>query len=162
MDRTTDQVPTAPLAPSDREQIRDLVHRYSDAVCRYDITAWTKTWAPDASWDLTKGREFQGRDAIVEFWQRAMGALVIVVQMVHNGTVAAIGPDTASGRWYLSEHVQRRSGERGILLGWYDDEYVRVGAEWRFARRALTRLYGGPADLSADFVLPPDSGWTQT
>ncbi len=144
---------------TDREQIIDLVHSYSDAVTRYDATMWTQTWAADATWDLGKGRAFAGRDEIVSFWHSAMGGLHIVVQTVHNGTVNVTGSDTATGRWYVSEHLQRSSGELGILLAWYDDSYVRVDNQWRFSRRALTRLYGGAPDLSSGFMLPPESGW---
>ncbi len=145
---------------TDREQIIDLVHRYSDAVTRYDAEAWAQTWAADATWDLAKGREFAGREAIVEYWHSAMRGLNIVVQVVHNGTVMVTGADTATGRWYVSEHMHRATGERGILLAWYDDTYVRGDGQWCFARRALTRLYAGPSDLSADFIQPADSGWT--
>jgi hypothetical protein len=147
---------------TDRQQIIDLVHRYSDAVTRYDEVEWTKTWAVDASWDLGKGRAFSGRDAMVEFWHRAMSGLKLVIQMVHNGTVSIAGADSATGRWYVSEHLERTSGERGILLAWYDDTYVRVDGEWRFARRALTRLYAGAADLTSEFMPPPQSGWPNT
>ncbi len=147
---------------TDREQLFDLVHRYSDAVTRYDAVQWTATWAPDATWDLGKGRAFAGLEEIVSFWHTAMAGLHIVVQMVHNGTVSVTGADTATGRWYVSENLERSSGERGILLAWYDDSYVRIDNQWRFARRALTRLYGGAPDLSAGFILPADSGWPAT
>jgi hypothetical protein len=144
---------------NDREQLVDLVHLYSDAVTRYDATQWTNTWAVDATWDLGKGRAFAGRDEIVAYWHSAMAGLRLVVQMAHNGTVTMTGADTANGRWYVSEHLERSTGERGILLAWYDDTYVRIENQWKFSRRALTRLYGGAADLSAGFMLPPDSGW---
>jgi ketosteroid isomerase-like protein len=141
---------------SDRDEISDLVHRYSDAVTRKDRAQWAATWAEDAWWDLGKGRLTRGRNNIVEFWQNAVDGLNIVVQMVHNGAVKVDG-DTASGRWYVSEHVQRKVGKgswvsHGVLLAWYDDTYCRVDGQWLFASRSLGSLYHGPPDLSGSFT----------
>ena len=136
---------------SDRDDIRDLVHRYSDSVTRKDRALWAATWAEDAWWDLGKGRLTRGRDNIVEFWQKAVDGLAIVVQLVHNGVVTIDG-DTATGRWYVSEHLERLTGVKGMLLAWYDDTYVLVGGQWLFASRSLGSLYHGPPDLSGAFT----------
>ena len=135
----------------DRQQIIDLVHRYSDAVTRKDRQQWSATWAPDSRWDLGKGHTTTGRDEIVDFWQSSVDQLDIVVQLVHNGTVDVDG-DTARGRWYVSEHLRRANGALGMLLAWYDDTYKRVDGEWRFTSRTLARLYHGAPDLSGDFT----------
>jgi SnoaL-like protein len=135
----------------DREQIIDLVHRYSDAVTRKDRDQWAATWAADAHWDLGKGRVTAGRDAIVEFWQTAVDGLDVVVQLVHNGTVDIDG-DNAKGRWYVTEHLRRANGALGILLAWYDDEYTRVDGAWLFTSRTLARLYHGAPDLTGDWT----------
>ena len=146
---------------TDREEIADLVHRYSDSVTRFDQPMWCATWANDAHWDLGKGRVFDGFDAIRTFWLSAMEQLVIVVQTVKNGTVAvAADGATGTGRWYVDEHLHRRTGQKDILLAWYDDTYAHIDGQWKFASRVLTRLYSGPADLSAEFSPPPGSGWT--
>jgi ketosteroid isomerase-like protein len=139
---------------SDRDDIVDLVHRYSDAVCRKDRPQWAATWADDAWWDLGKGRLTTGRDEIVEFWQKAVDGLVVVVQVVHNGTVSIDG-DTATGRWYVSEHLERGNGVKGMLLAWYDDTYVRRDGQWLFASRKLGSLYHGAPDLSGTFTPLP-------
>lgn len=136
---------------SDRDEILALVHRYSDAVCRKDRTQWAATWADDALWDLGKGRLTKGKTSIVEFWQAAVNSLNVVVQLVHNGTISIDG-ETATGRWYISEHMERSSGIVGMLLAWYDDTYIRVDGEWLFAGRILASLYHGPPDLSAGFT----------
>ncbi len=136
---------------SDRDDISDLVYRYSDAVTRKDRTQWAATWAEDAWWDLGKGRLSRGRETIVEFWQKAVDGLTIVVQLVHNGAVAIDG-ETASGRWYVSEHLERTTGATGLLLAWYDDTYVRVDGQWLFASRSLGSLYHGAPDFSGAFT----------
>ena len=139
---------------SDRDEIAELVHRYSDAVCRKDRKQWAACWCADAAWDLGKGRLTNGRDDIVEFWQTAVDALHVVVQMVHNGTVTIDG-DTASGRWYVSEHMERGNGAKGMLLAWYDDTYRREDGRWRFSSRTLGSLYHGAPDLSGEFTPKP-------
>jgi hypothetical protein len=142
-----------------REQIRDLVHRYSDAVTRYDREVWVDTWCADATWDVSKGRMFAGRDAIEAFWHSAMSGLELVVQTVQNGAAELLGENQATGRWHITEHFQRSNGERSVLLAWYDDQYTCESGTWRFASRRLTRLYHGPADLSGGFLRPPGTGW---
>lgn len=143
---------------SDRDDIAELVHRYSDAVSRKDRSQWAATWADDARWELGKGRVATGKADILTMWQEAIDRYVVVVQMVHNGTVNLDGAgdgDTASGRWYISEHVSRNTGVVGIMLGWYDDTYVRISGAWLFSSRSLGPLYHGPADLSGDFTPRP-------
>ena len=43
--------------------IRDLVYRYSDAVCRRDQVAWSATWAEDGVWQLPGAPRTEGRAA---------------------------------------------------------------------------------------------------
>lgn len=139
-------------ASTTNDAIRDLVHLYSDAVVRCDRAQWGATWAPDAVWDLGKGRRIVGREEIVALWTKAMDGFVAVVQNVVNGTARLdAGAGTGVGRWYIIEHWQRTDDSRGILLAYYDDTYSRVDGEWRFASRELVIQYGGPADLSAPF-----------
>jgi hypothetical protein len=140
--------------PIDRDDLLDLVHRYSDAVTRKDRGAWSACWSEDATWDLGKGRLSRGKRDIVDFWQTSVDQLVVVVQLVHNGSLV-VDDAQASGRWYISEHLQRSNGVRGLLLAWYDDTYVRVGDQWLFASRSLAPLYHGPPDLAGDFTPQP-------
>jgi hypothetical protein len=133
-------------------EISQLVHRYADAVIHRNGTQWTSTWAADAEWDLGGGRLVQGVDAISDLWYKAMGGFKATVQTVLNGETH-LGADghSASGRWYIQEHVVRADDSRSLLLAHYDDLYVVVDGEWRFARRFLQQHYNGAADLSADF-----------
>ena len=134
-----------------RDPIAELVHLYADAVVHHDGEQWGATWASDAVWDLA-GRRMEGRDAIVEFWNQAMGTFEAVVQTVLNGTYElddAAG--TGTGRWHIQESYRRAGGDVGILLAHYDDVYRFDDGRWRFASRELVVHYGGPPDLSAPF-----------
>lgn len=135
------------------DTIEHLVHLYSDAVVRRDAAQWGATWAPDAVWDLGKGRRVEGRDSIVALWTTAMEGFAAVVQNVVNGTATLdLAAGTGVGRWYIIEHWQRADDTRGILLAYYDDVYARVDSSWLFASRQLVVQYSGPADLSGTFL----------
>ena len=38
---------------SDKEEIRNLVEKYADAVNRVDKKDWSSTWCEDSEWDLS-------------------------------------------------------------------------------------------------------------
>ncbi|MDH3755696.1 MAG: nuclear transport factor 2 family protein [Acidimicrobiia bacterium] len=142
---------------SDHDAIRDLTHRYADAVCRCDADAWGATWAPDGVWDMGGGRVVEGRDAVVQTWTAAMGGFHAVMHFITNGT-ATLGGDSGTGRWYVNEYLALPDGGRTSFYAYYDDEYVRIGGNWLFGRRTLVPLYAGPTDLSAPFLLATPDG----
>ena len=41
------------MSDNQRDEIGELVHRYSDAVTRRDGVQWSSCWADDASWALS-------------------------------------------------------------------------------------------------------------
>ncbi|WP_395154043.1 nuclear transport factor 2 family protein [Ilumatobacter sp.] len=135
-----------------RDAIKDLVHQYADAVVHRNPDQWAATWAADAVWELGKGRRVEGQEAILGLWNSAMDGFKAVVQNVVNGTATVDdSAGTGTGRWYVHEHWHRANDERGILLAYYDDTYIRVDGQWLFASRELTIQYGGPPDLSGTF-----------
>lgn len=137
------------------DEVRALVHRYADAVCRDDRAAWIDRWAEGAVWEIGRG-PVQGRAAIAAAFARAMDLFDAVVQLAHNGEATldeAAG--TGHGRWYMSEACRTRTGKNLHYLGYYDDRYQRgEDGAWRFTGRTLTWLYQGPADLSGTFGPP--------
>ena len=88
-----------------RDSIEDLVHAYADAVVHRNADQWSSTWAADAVWELGKGRQVEGRDAILDLWNSAMDGFKAVVQNVVNGTADLDDvAGTGTGRWYIHEH----------------------------------------------------------
>ena len=90
---------------SDKEEIRNLVEKYADAVCRRDEKDWSSTWHENAVWDLGSMPPVEGKKAIVELWVQAMSGFPFAGQLIQNGTVEVDG-DKATGRWYITEHLQ--------------------------------------------------------
>jgi len=142
-------------------EIQQLVSTYADAVVHRNGKQWTQTWAPDAVWDLGGGRLVEGIEDIAKLWYGAMGGFEATIQTVLNGNVSvdlsrSDGSPSATGRWYIQEHIIRADGTTGILLAHYDDAYTQVDGKWRFSRRLLQPHYAGAQDLSAPFLCSAD------
>lgn len=138
----------------DELAIRHLVAAYADAVNRRDEALWASTWTNDGVWDLM-GNEIVGKDAIVGMWNNAMGGFDFVAQLVYQGTLEINGA-SATGRWYLAEHLRPQGSEGGMFnIGTYVDKYQRVDDKWLFSRRTYKVLYNdeGKGDMSG-MVMP--------
>ena len=146
----------AAMTMSDEAQIRDLVSRYADAVCRRDKEAWAANWAEDCVWTLPGAGETRGRDAVVALWVAAMSRFPFVAQLVSNGLVSVNG-HTAEGRWYLTEHAKFADGGGNFSVGVYQDRYVHSAGRWLFAERHYTQLYNdeGKGDMSGKSIAFP-------
>jgi ketosteroid isomerase-like protein len=130
--------------------IRSMVSRYIDAVNRYDQADWTATWSENATWNLA-GMELKGREMIVGAWVGAMASFEFAIMSLNSGTVEIDG-DTATGRWYLTEHLKPKDDDAVMVLGVYDDSYVRENGNWVFSERIYNIIYRGPADYSGEFT----------
>ena len=54
-----------------------------------------------------------------------------------------LGPDRAKGTCYVEVRLLR-DGKKWGLTGWYNDEYAKVGEEWKFKSRKITVDSLGP------------------
>lgn len=138
----------------DELAIRHLVAVYADAVNRRDESLWASTWADDGIWDLM-GNEITGKDAVVDMWNNAMKGFEFVVQLVYQGTLQ-IDSASATGRWYLAEHLRPQGSQSGRFnIGTYADKYQRIDGKWLFTRRTYNILYNdeGKGDMSG-MVIP--------
>lgn len=135
------------------DPIKELLHRYADAVCRFDPEQWTNTWAPNGLWEMPRRGRIEGREAIGETWSQIMSGIPAVFHVYFNGTAELDDSDgTGTGRWYVGEFLALDTGTIA-MYGYYDDEYVLVDGEWLFLTRTLTPLYRGPADMSGQFMM---------
>lgn len=141
----------------DELAIRHLVAAYADAVNRRDGALWASTWTDDGVWDLM-GNEIAGKDAVVGMWNNAMGGFEFVAQLVYQGTLDIDGA-SATGRWYLAEHLRPQGSKSGMFnIGTYADEYLCVDGKWLFSRRTYNVLYNdeGKGDMSGMVMPLPD------
>jgi ketosteroid isomerase-like protein len=144
------------LAVADELAIRNLLARYSDAVCRRDADAWVDTWAADCTWDLGGGRVTHGRDETLALWRASFAKYTWVGQLPASGVVEQIDGE-ARGHWYVLELNQLADGSATMHLGHYDDVYTRTDTGWRFAVRRFHLIYRGAMDPGT--VRPLEGAW---
>lgn len=132
----------------DREEIRTLPVRYCHCVWQKDLDGYANLFTEDGSFgtnDPTLPRA-QGRAAL-----RAMiGGQLDVSKprpFIHNHVVELLGPDRAKGTCYVEVRLLRE-GKKWLLTGWYNDEYAKVGGEWKFKSRQITTDTFGPVSES--------------
>lgn len=129
--------------------LRDLVHRYADAVSRQDPAAAAELFVPDGEWVIPGYASLRGRAEISDYLDALLDSWESIVHALLSGRVELdpSQPNRATGRWYISELGRMRRGDAVTFAGAYDDTYVRDEDTWRFARREYTSMvrFGEPA-----------------
>ncbi|SRR5216683_26861 len=126
---------------ADREAIRDLPVRYCDCVWQNDLKTMVELFAEDGFF-VVKGREREavtkGRAELLKMYQTALGEMT-PRPYIHNHVVNLQSKTKATGRCY----VELRSASKNmewIGTGFYDDDYVKVGEQWKFSSRRFTSI----------------------
>jgi len=122
------------LTADDRLAMADLASRYNRAVDGGDGEGFANVFTDDAALDLA-GNVVQGRAALAAF----AGEKRPTRHMTGNYLLEAGGtPDEARGSSTVVV-VNLGGPALGVLTaGIYEDEFRRVGGEWRIARRTFT------------------------
>ena len=133
----------------DREDIRTLRLLYSALLDGNATDRMEEVFTEDAEVTVTVGT-MKGldeikrslRDAYQAFDTRNAGHFPFI-HAIANHEVTLTGPDTAKGSCYLLDFVTDRPGAQHpfLLLGRYEDDYVRVSGEWRIQRSVLDVLW---------------------
>lgn len=86
---------------------------------------------------------FDGRDAIVEFLRRSMGAETFhSSHRVHQPEIDLTGPDTATGVWALEDTVIETQWQITIRgAAFYTDDYVKQDGRWLIRRTGYRRTF---------------------
>lgn len=131
---------TGPI--EDRLALHELVASYADAVSRRDAKDWGDLWATDGLWCVPSYpslERVEGRETIRSAWQSAMDNFKLNIMVQTLGAVEVSG-DTATGRAYHNELVTDLEDNTRTAMGLYEDEYVKIGGAWFFAKRTFTSL----------------------
>jgi uncharacterized protein (TIGR02246 family) len=120
----------------DREAIRDLPVRYCDCLWRKDIDGLLSLFADDATF-VIRGFETEavshGRVRIRKMHEKALAETTPRL-FIHNQIINLLGKDRASSRSCVEVRDVRVTIE-WIGLGYFEDEYAKVGDEWKFTAR---------------------------
>jgi hypothetical protein len=129
---------TAVQAVIDREAIRNLPLRYCHCVWQKDLDGYANLFTEDGSFatnDPTLPKA-QGRAAL----RTMIGSQLDTSKprpFIHNHVIELQGPDQAKGTCYVEVRLLRE-GKKWLMSGWYDDQYAKVGGEWKFKAREIT------------------------
>lgn len=122
----------------DREEIRTLPVRYCHTVWQKDLDGYVNLFTDDGAISTNDPSlpRAQGREAL----RKMIGEGLDTAKprpFIHNHVVELLGPDRAKGTCYIEVKLFR-DGKKCAMAGWYNDEYAKVGGEWKFKSRQIT------------------------
>lgn len=121
---------------ADREAIRDLSARYCDCIWRKDLDGLVNLFTVDGSF-IVEGLEVEsvsrGHARLRKVYEKAL-AEIDPRLFIHSQIVDLLGADRATGRCYV-EVFSAKYGMERVGLGYYEDQYAKVGDKWKFASR---------------------------
>lgn len=140
-----------------REEIRQLRVDYSTAFDTMDEAAVRRILVEDVVCDYPAayGGTYEGVEAVLELfqqnWQHCRAPLD-TLHYIANHSIELTGPDSARGHCLILDLITRQYEGSPIatpgghpnpllLIGRYDDLYVRRDGRWRFQRIGLTMLW---------------------
>src|SRR5262245_17262492 len=117
----------------DKDEIRELMRRYNQAIDFPDPEAWIDCLTDDAVLEIGDRPPMAGRDALFEYAkQRPGGDLHLATSEIID-----VDGDTAHVSSYVAV-VSAKSGTPAIAVGGrYEDDFRRVDGRWKFAHRRL-------------------------
>ncbi len=130
---------------ADRDQIRELPQRYCDCVWRGDVEGLVKLFADNGGFTIvTKDGETtkKGHAELLKTYKAALDAIT-PRPYIHNHVIDLKGGNKASGRCYV-ELRDATNKLSWLGTGYYNDEYVKVGDDWKFASRRAEMVHMEP------------------
>lgn len=140
-----------------REEIRQLRIDYSTAFDTMDESFVRRIMTDDIRCDYPAafGGPIHGIEAVLALFRATWAHCRHPLDTLHvitNHSIAMTGPDTAEGHCLLLDVVNRQEDGSPIatpgghaipllLIGRYDDRYVRQDGAWKFARIGLITLW---------------------
>ncbi len=144
---------------ADTLAIQGLAIAYAHAVDDADWGRWEALFTPDARIDYASSGGIVGTPAEVGAWMPdAMAIFTWTMHSILTHEIRFTADDRATGRVHLfNRNGVEWKGESEIfdVGGFYDDEYLRVGDHWRFARRVERTVYlegGGFAEMLREML----------
>jgi hypothetical protein len=129
----------------DRAAIQETKARYFRYIDTKQWDKWRTVFSDDAR--FVSSKEWDNPDSFVADVSAALADQVTVHQG-HMPEIVFTSKDTARVIWAMYDYVEdmeAADGRRGIVgFGHYEEEYTRVGDEWKISFLRLTRLRVDP------------------
>ncbi|GAB3102366.1 nuclear transport factor 2 family protein [Aestuariicella hydrocarbonica] len=124
----------------DRLAIRELIETFAVGVTTIDPDLWGSTWAPEGCWKTpSMPAVVEGKEAVVEKFKQMMAYINFMsMSAVPSPTDLVFDGDKAIGRTYCRELIFPKAGGQKIVIGFFDDEYVKRDGQWLFTSRLYT------------------------
>jgi hypothetical protein len=124
---------------SDRQEIQDLLVRYTRAIDTKDWALLDRCFTPDAHVDYTSSGGVAGKYPEVRAWlEKALAAFPAMMHFIGNTTLE-LHADRARARTYVINPMGFPKPEGGLhvfsVYAHYVDELVRTAEGWRIAQR---------------------------
>lgn len=133
----------------DREAIRDLPLRYCHYVWQKDLDNWVSLFTSDGAISTNDPKlpgAAQGHEGLRKMISSGLDTMK-PRPFIHNHVVNLLGPERATGTCYVEVRMIR-DGKTWSLRGWYDDEYAKVGGDWKFKSRRINVDSFAPSDAN--------------
>lgn len=126
------------------EPLRILKARYFRHLDRKEWDEFRTLFTDDVHVDVTDdvGADHgirEGRDRFVDGVMRMLDG-VVTVHHGHMPELHLTDADTATGIWAMEDRLDWPDGRVTTGAGHYEEEYRRVGGEWKISRMRLVRL----------------------
>jgi len=119
-----------------REAIRELSAQYCDCIWRKDVDGLVSLFTEDGTFRV-EGLEVEasshGRAQLRKVYEKALDELDPRL-FVHSQIIDLLGATRATGRCYV-ELFSAKYGMERVGLGYYEDEYAKIGDKWKFSSR---------------------------
>ncbi|MBV1906469.1 MAG: nuclear transport factor 2 family protein [Pseudomonadales bacterium] len=132
-------------ALEDKDEIRELTALYCHAVAAGDGPAISALFGDNASFKMGD-RLVEGRAALDKFY----GTLAEnpPIPFIQNHVLDEYSSDQAQGRCSVEIRMVNK-GESVTAAGWYNDKYIKINGQWKFAAR----------DFKTFHMVPLSKGW---
>ena len=131
---------------ADREAIRELPLKYCDCVWQNDMRGIVELFAADGEF-VTIGHKREhrasGHEALAKLYGGITQGPLTPRPYIHNHVIDLAGDGRATGRCYVELRNFKKDLD-WVGTGWYADEYVRIGDEWKFKSRTFRTVYMSP------------------
>jgi ketosteroid isomerase-like protein len=121
----------------DREAIRTLSVRYCHYVWQKDLDGYVNLFTEDGDMSTNDPSlpRAQGRAALHTMIGEGLDTMK-PRPFIHNHVIELQGSDKATGTCYIEARLLR-DGKKWAMSGWYNNEYAKVGGEWKFKSRQI-------------------------
>lgn len=141
-----------------KSAIVDLIHRYATAIDTKDWPLLQSCFLDDCELDYGQTGRWSSSKAVTEHMSRSHDDYLYTQHRITNAVVRLRGDAATACSYVHAMFVPAADPDRPVhAYGYYDDEMVRHGEDWRIAKRTFTRAYvnswrhAARADGAGDF-----------